>query len=671
MPLIDLKTDLKSLRYGKDTLGGGDSGQPYIQKPIPDSASNLFSQEDFILRGGANAVSDSLTDVSRLTKMFFDLKSPNGLFFTAKQQLLSRTAVRTQTSGVLNDRVYNPLNTITQAGVNALGIHTKKQGVNPFEDTGAYSNNDNLYGVKVKTDQELSENRLWRLKESIDYGSVSILDGITLNSLNGTNVLSYGGGPGADLGIGKTNIRFASPEQRTGEQNKYFKKDKLFFFGKGENNNTPHKWETDDLRKNYIFSGSVSGIYGNLTSNPINNRFTEDGKREGTYYFNVYDPNITPGNTWPDQTPLIYNNGANTLDQKQIIGISDIQYKNSPNVFTPATQIDFRKSLRQNPSSSIMSLAPSYNEGRGKTIDGGFGSGRVNQLSPGRKGNISSYTKGKRNGGKEVGPTDRINALPIYRSEYVTNNNIKNDLVKFRIATIDNNDPSFKTFMHFRALLNSMGDSYNSEWSPTQYLGRGENFYTYNGFSRQVSLSWTVVAQSKEELIPMYKKLNYLASTMAPDYSPNGYMRGNLTQLTIGGYIYEQPGFFTTLDYSIPDDTPWEIGINDDGNFDGTVKEMPHRIEVSAAFTPIHNFIPQKMKITDGMSDAASDTLLTDTNKYGNEKFIALANGSSDDNSNYNYPDTSGALSDFQRNEARKKAETEAAAAAAATAELE
>ena len=664
MPLIDLKTDLKSLRYGKDTLGGGDSGQPYIQKPIPDSASNLFSQEDFILRGGANAVSDSLTDVSRLTKMFFDLKSPNGLFFTAKQQLLSRTAVRTQTSGVLNDRVYNPLNTITQAGVNALGIHTKKQGVNPFAGTGAYSNNDNLYGVKVKTDQELSENRLWRLKESIDYGSVSILDGITLNSLNGTNVLSYGGGPGADLGIGKTNIRFASPEQRTGEQNKYFKKDKLFFFGKGENNNTPHKWETDDLRKDYIFSGSVSGIYGNLTSNPINNRFTEDGKREGTYYFNVYDPNITPGNTWPDQTPLIYNNGANTLDQKQIIGISDIQYKNSPNVFTPATQIDFRKSLRQNPSSSIMSLAPSYNEGRGKTIDGGFGSGRVNQLSPGRKGNISSYTKGKRNGGKEVGPTDRINALPIYRSEYVTNNNIKNDLVKFRIATIDNNDPSFKTFMHFRALLSGISDSYSSDWNPTQYLGRGENFYTYGGFSRAISLSWTVVAQSKDELIPMYKKLNYLASTMAPDYSPNGYMRGNLTQLTIGGYIYEQPGFFTTLDYSIPDDTPWEIGINDDGDFDGTVKEMPHRIEVTAAFTPIHNFKPRKMKITDGMSDAASDALLTDTNKYGNEKFIALANGSSDDNSNYNHPDTSGALSDFQRNEARKKAEAEAAAAA-------
>jgi hypothetical protein len=52
-----------------------------------------------------------------------------------------------------------------------------------------------------------------------------------------------------------------------------------------------------------------------------------------------------------------------------------------------------------------------------------------------------------------------------------------------------------------------------------------------------MSLSWTVVAQSKQELIPMYKKLNYLASSLTPDYSPNGYMRGNLVQLTVGGYV--------------------------------------------------------------------------------------------------------------------------------------
>jgi hypothetical protein len=166
MGLIDLKTDLKSLKYGKDTIGGGYSGQPYIQTPIPDSFNNLGAREDFILRGGIGAVKDSLTDIKRLGKMFIDTKSPNGLLFIAKQQLLSRTAVRTQTSGILNEFVYSPLNTLAQAGIIAFGGHLKKQGINPFAGTGAYAagiNNEHLYNVKVKSTQLTAENRLVNL----------------------------------------------------------------------------------------------------------------------------------------------------------------------------------------------------------------------------------------------------------------------------------------------------------------------------------------------------------------------------------------------------------------------------------------------------------------------------------------------------------------------------
>ena len=86
MGLIDLKTDLKSLRYGKDTLGGGYSGQPYIQTPIPDSFNDLGASEDFILRGGINAVKDSFTDIdiSHLSNGFYLYKVIGTTTFTGK-----------------------------------------------------------------------------------------------------------------------------------------------------------------------------------------------------------------------------------------------------------------------------------------------------------------------------------------------------------------------------------------------------------------------------------------------------------------------------------------------------------------------------------------------------------------------------------------------------------
>ena len=192
--------------------------------------------------------------------------------------------------------------------------------------------------------------------------------------------------------------------------------------------------------------------------------------------------------------------------------------------------------------------------------------------------------------------------------------------------------------MHFRAFLGGITDNYTANWNGFNYLGRGEQFYTYGGFTRQISLSWTVAAQSKQELIPMYKKLNYLASSLAPDYSPNGYMRGNLVQLTIGGYLYEQPGFITSLTYDIQEDTTWEIGIGTDTPGDGTVKELPHIIRVTGfQFTPIQRFRPQLQTLT-----INGDTgFPSGSTGYGDQRFIALANGIGEENSNYNYNDTS------------------------------
>ena len=62
-------------------------------------------------------------------------------------------------------------------------------------------------------------------------------------------------------------------------------------------------------------------------------------------------------------------------------------------------------------------------------------------------------------------------------------------------------------------------------------MGRGEKFYKYQSFKRDISLSFTIVAQSEQELYGMYKKLNYLASSLAPKYTTAGFMYLNKLDL--------------------------------------------------------------------------------------------------------------------------------------------
>ncbi len=69
----------------------------------------------------------------------------------------------------------------------------------------------------------------------------------------------------------------------------------------------------------------------------------------------------------------------------------------------------------------------------------------------------------------------------------------------------------------------------------------------YNTKTRISHISW--IPFNQPDSIPMYKKLNYLASTLAPDYTAAGFMRGNIVRLTLGGYLYEQPGFISSLTY--------------------------------------------------------------------------------------------------------------------------
>jgi hypothetical protein len=504
MGLIDLKTDLKSLKYGNDKRGGGSSNQPYITTPIPDGFAP--TSPDFLLRNGYLNPVSSLRDVSRLTKWFTDTKSPNGILFTAKQQLLERQNVKIP--GGFN-RVYNPLGTIAQAGVLSTGYHLNKQGLNPFA-RGYFSGGREGYyyptlaGSNVDGGVNGGENRLTLLYTSKIVAQS--LNTFTINPFgisgpdNQVNLLSYSGGPGSTLGIGNTNIRFTGTGPRERTNNEIVLSDAQNIFRRfGNEGSIPNEPPVGQIKANK----STLLSYLNQTYNPKISNFN----REDTY-------------------------------------------------LTAATS--YKKDFSTNPFDLVLKI-------------------------------------------------DKLNVLPNLNPTEA--DKVKNsDLVKFYFEVINNNiiGDTNNTFLFFRAYLNNFSDGFKAEWQSYKYVGRGENFYKYSGFSRDISLSFTIYAHSRAEMIPIYQKLNTLVGTTAPDYSNIGLMRGNFIKMTVGDYLLDVPGIIQNINLKPSFEAGWDINRDENGNTiayrdeegeiitsNNFVGQLPRLIEVDLQFTPIHTFTPQ------------------------------------------------------------------------------
>ena len=663
MALVNLTTNLRSLRYGKDTVGGGNSNQPYVTTKIPESFSKVGKTggPDFLLRGGTLLPKVVANDVSRLAQMFFDFKSPNGPLFIAKQNVLSLTNVNSSkgytrykqeestSSSVLstigqfikdnlamNQGVYTPLGTLAQAAGNAIGLHTNKQGLNPLAGIGG-PDATGIVGAISNFDPLGLPTYLSTIATGGDEGNKSRLFGL-LNKIDekqdDPNALySYTGGPGATLGVGKTKITMVS-DQRTGINNPKFELKNSRFIPQQFVPN--YNIKLDNIFKTSIFNTYRSSILG----------FETEFGRLFDKVFGIRDDSVYQPGTYLETDVNKLVSGIEGSIPRQVWTQAEIEEKIPFSKTNKANDItDFRRKLIDSGSTSIPNSLKYTNNNKFEQ--------RVNLGNPGRRGNISSYSIGKRDADQSnvnklqnstyTHALDKINAYPLYQSSDVTQDRLKNDFVKFRIGVIDNKNPDKKTFIHFRAIIDSMSDSYTSQWDAQKFMGRGENFYKYQGFDRKISLSWTVAAQSKQELIPMYQKLNYLASATAPSYSEAGYMSGNLISLTIGGWCYEQVGIMSGLTLDVPTESPWEIAIPDgpdkgvvgEGDneikSDNSVKEMPMMVKVTGfTFTPIHNFVPQ---VQNNDYNGSGGFI----SKYGEQRYIALDNKNNNNYDEFNY----------------------------------
>jgi len=636
--------------------------------------------------------------------MFFDFKSPRGPLFIAKQNLLSLTNVSSQVGykefkesntpppegtsignllrslvPPLNQGIYLPLSTIGQAAGNAIGLHLDKQGLGfNFKTTVGSPDGNSLLGLPTYLNT-IHTNATDGPKSRL-FG---LLDKVNTDTQGVNNLYSYSGGPGAILGVGKTNIVMVG-DQRTGinNPNTTREKPKVTWGSATRFSSFANPFDTNNFgssplsRANQIGSGGkTSYTIGDINISPtvndnnlsnaitndqflrvgasaaylgnnfilqnantsIKNAFLGNGKVQT---FSVYEQNDDPFSLSTKNNGKAFNSGI--LDRTPQLQLSQEQISSKEPFSKTGNQnniTNFTKDIAPNGNQFIPNSLNYINDNKIEN--------RVNLGDPGKRANRISYTIGRQEEGQDLTVSqnsgykqalDKVNALPIYQSSSPTTDNIKNDLVKFRIGVISNSNPNLKTYIHFRAFIDSMSDNFTAEWQDQAYMGRGEKFYKYQGFDRSINLSWTVAAQSKQELIPMHQKLNYLASVCAPDYSPEGYMGGNLISLTIGGWCYEQVGIMKGLNLEIPTESPWEIALPDEGNkafaqdgstilSDASVKELPMIIRVTGFnFIPIHNFVP---KVQQNYFPDKNGALLkgggTFVGEYGKEQYIGLA----------------------------------------------
>lgn len=176
------------------------------------------------------------------------------------------------------------------------------------------------------------------------------------------------------------------------------------------------------------------------------------------------------------------------------------------------------------------------------------------------------------------------------------NPNLTQDFIKFYITgpkLHNGGNPTTKDdIMVFRATITSLDDSFAAEWSPVKMIGRADSNFHYGGFTRDMSLAFTIYATDRDELKPIYRKLNALAGYTAPTYDTDSIgLIGPWMRITIGDLLVQQPVIMDSLSLQLSDaDTPWEINIENDPE----MKQVPKKIGVTMQLKVITDYLPQK-----------------------------------------------------------------------------
>jgi hypothetical protein len=645
---------------------------------IPATKDQFTTRDEGLIRGGAlNVELASKKDFERISNFLY--KSDKGGLFIIKQVGLQLSNLRLETeAGIQKDRneqgnlvlpknlnnspvSYNPLvptriynggaNTLAQVPANAFGIHIQRHGVLPLP-AGAGYNYEKIARDNNRLSAQSGDNTVAGSKSYVKKDKFGVFPQATAETAKPGETLSFpqpgeskvingikvfnNRGPDTAKGkptLSKLNadgdevIMFASPEDAA---KGIFSQQLQGSIGSDKLKDLIVKNSSSKIRQEQSYAYLPNRLLQNL-----NKVITFDVTNKGIGTNSVILSNTFGGpkslygigytviKTESDQRTNITNNAEDPKNKANILnGFIPLSYSDISRISFSSLDNKEKTYIPVNNSSISSTTAETTNveitygvshNGNKKGTTRKIDSINVIDIT-----NSATFYSGSQEDKKssEVLTDVKDNVAGTYGK----------DIIKFRIEFLNNDTQTANAALNavntdvlaFRAYIDDFNDGMTAKWNSYKYMGRGEDFYIYEGFTRDIGLAFTIYTHSGDEMRPIYKKLNYLMSTFTPDYNSANRMRGNIAYLTVGDYLYRQPGVFTDIKLSGMLDTHWEIGQdtyltkNSEGkDVVNNYLELPKHIKVNLSFKPIHTFLPRKA------SGGTKPTFITPDPAYG------------------------------------------------------
>ena len=188
---------------------------------------------------------------------------------------------------------------------------------------------------------------------------------------------------------------------------------------------------------------------------------------------------------------------------------------------------------------------------------------------------VSRTFEGPIKGGKSTKNVDKVNIAPYGKDAS------DKDIIPFKFYDVFNDK-----HITFRAILSGITDNVTTEYNTERYIGRSENVHSYQGANRQVSFTFDVYPKTRQEMPVLWEKINYLYGMCYPNYITaygGDNMVSPITTLTIGNLYTDTPGYISSINLSIPDNSTWEIEDN---------LQLPHYCQIAIEYVYIGKYLP-------------------------------------------------------------------------------